>query len=56
MLLDLKPGYRPDFPFPGNWLYAGHQRMGDAELFDLAEHSVIVIEAEGGLRDRRSAG
>jgi len=21
-VLDLKPGYRPDFPFPGYWLYA----------------------------------
>jgi catechol 2,3-dioxygenase-like lactoylglutathione lyase family enzyme len=21
-VLDLKPGYRPDFPFPGHWLYA----------------------------------
>lgn len=22
-VLDLKPGYRPAFPFPGYWLYAG---------------------------------
>lgn len=25
ILLDLTPGYRPDFPFPGYWLYAGDE-------------------------------
>ena len=28
-VLDLKPGYRPDFPFPGAWLYADGGRVGD---------------------------
>jgi catechol 2,3-dioxygenase-like lactoylglutathione lyase family enzyme len=40
-LLDLKPGYRPDFPFPGAWLYAD------------GEPVVHLIPGSGGPVDRR---
>jgi catechol 2,3-dioxygenase-like lactoylglutathione lyase family enzyme len=40
-VLDLKPGYRPDFPFPGHWLYAG------------GEPIVHLIPGAGGPVDRR---
>jgi len=40
MLLDLKPGYRPDFPFPGYWLYAG------------GEPIVHLIPGQGGRVNR----
>lgn len=26
-VLGLKPGWRPDFPFPGHWLYAGDKAV-----------------------------
>ncbi|MGH6616460.1 VOC family protein [Sphingomonas sp.] len=39
-VLDLKPGYRPDFSFPGYWLYAG-----DAPV-------VHLIPGDGGQIDR----
>ncbi len=40
-VLDLKPGYRPDFPFPGYWLYAG------------GEPVVHLIPGEGGPVNRK---
>ncbi|TCL72250.1 glyoxalase [Rhizobium sp. BK251] len=40
-VLDLKPGNRPDFPFPGYWLYAN------------GEPIVHLIPGEGGAVDRR---
>src|ERR1700683_1355938 len=40
-VLDLKPGYRPDFPFPGHWLYAD------------GEPIVHLIPGGGGPVDRR---
>jgi catechol 2,3-dioxygenase-like lactoylglutathione lyase family enzyme len=41
-VLDLKSGYRPDFPFPGYWLYAD------------GEPVVHLIPGGGGPVDRRS--
>ena len=41
-VLDLKSGYRPDFPFPGYWLYAD------------GEPVVHLIRGGGGPVDRRS--
>jgi catechol 2,3-dioxygenase-like lactoylglutathione lyase family enzyme len=41
MVLDLKPGYRPDFSLPGYWLYAG------------GEPVVHLIPGDGGPVDRR---
>lgn len=38
-VLDLTPGYRPDFPFPGYWLYAGGEPL------------VHLIPAEAGPGD-----
>jgi hypothetical protein len=38
----LKPGYRPDFPLPGTWLYANDEPV------------VHLILASGGSVDRRS--
>ncbi len=38
--LDLKPGYRPAFPFPGYWLYAGSNPV------------VHLIPGRGGSVDR----
>lgn len=40
-VLDLQPGDRPDFPFPGYWLYAGGAPI------------VHLIPGEGGAVDRR---
>jgi catechol 2,3-dioxygenase-like lactoylglutathione lyase family enzyme len=34
-ILGLKPGWRPDFPFPGAWLYAGDTAV--VHLVELAE-------------------
>lgn len=39
-VLGLKPGYRPDFPFPGYWLYAD------------GEPAVHLIPGHGGSVDR----
>lgn len=39
-VLDLKPGYRPGFSFPGYWLYAG------------ADPVVHLIPGNGGLVDQ----
>jgi catechol 2,3-dioxygenase-like lactoylglutathione lyase family enzyme len=40
-VLDLKPGFRPDFPFPGYWLYAEDESV------------VHLIPGGGGPVDRR---
>lgn len=40
-VLDLKPGYRPDFPFPSAWLHAKDEPV------------VHLILASGGSVDRR---
>jgi catechol 2,3-dioxygenase-like lactoylglutathione lyase family enzyme len=40
ILLDLTPGYRPDFPFPGYWLYAGDEPV------------VHLVPGRGGPVDR----
>jgi hypothetical protein len=44
-VMDLKPGYRPDFLFPGYWLYAGdapivHLIPGRARPADRAEETI----------------
>lgn len=41
-LLDVKPGYRPGFSFPGYWLYA-----------EADEPLIHLIPGEGGQADRR---
>lgn len=38
-MLDFTPGYRPNFPFPGYWLYAGEEPL------------VHLIPAEAGPSD-----
>ncbi|AWN14255.1 VOC family protein [Salinisphaera sp. LB1] len=63
-LLDLTVGYRPDFGFPGYWLYAGdrpivHLISGpggaaerDAETID---HTAFIVDDYAATRDRLEA-
>jgi len=41
MVLEVRPGYRPDFSFPGYWLYAADEPV------------IHLIPGEGGAVDRR---
>lgn len=64
-LLDLEVGYRPDFGFPGYWLYAGNTPIvhlipgpaGHVERnAEAIDHVGLRIDYVDGIRQRLDAG